>query len=338
MKNYLTIFLIVISYEISLAQTVNNVRWVDPNIGGVGLILVPTRPTVQLPNQMIRSYPDRKDYIDAKISGFPLSLISHRNGQLFNIMPFTGQADKNTVSAWDPENEIATPYYYSEWLEDFDTRIEFAPGAKAGFFRITFPGNAEANMVLRIVNKGKWTKVSGTSVEGVETFNGMNAWVYGEFNKEFSFTERNDGDNMNAVISWPANTKNIDFKYAISYISAEQARKNLKNEVAAWDFEKLKTNAKGAWDKVLNQIEVTGGTDARKRTFYTALYRCYERMVDITEDGRYYSNYNGQVNNATRPFYVDDWIWDTYLALHPLRLILNPSLESDMIDSYVKMY
>lgn len=340
MKNYLTVIALIISfYQVNLAQTVNNVRHVDPNIGGVGLILEPTRPTVQLPNQMIRSYPGRKDYIDAKITNFPLSLISHRNGQLFSLMPFTGQADKTSpVSAWDPENEIATPYYYSEWLEDFDTKIEFTPGAKAGFFKITFPGNADANLLLKIVNKGKWTKVSGNSVEGIETFSGMNAWVYGEFSKEFNFTERKNGENHNAVISWPANTKTVDFKYAISYISPEQARKNLKNEIAAWDFEKMKNNAKGSWDKVLNQIEVTGGTDARKRTFYTALYRCYERMTDITEDGKYYSNYNKQVNTATRPFYIDDWVWDTYLALHPLRLILNPELESDMMDSYVKMY
>lgn len=340
MKNYLTVIALIISfYQVNMAQTVNNLRHVDPNIGGVGLILEPTRPTVQLPNQMIRSYPGRKDYIDAHITNFPLSLISHRNGQLFSLMPFTGQANKTApVSAWDPENEIATPYYYSEWLEDFDTRLEFAPGAKAGFFRITFPGNADANLLLQIVNKGKWTKVSGNSVEGIETFSGMNAWVYGEFSKEFNLTERKNGDNMNAVISWPASIKTVDFKYAISYISPEQARKNLKNEIAAWDFEKLKNNAKSAWDKVLNQIEVSGGTDARKRTFYTALYRCYERMTDITEDGKYYSNYNKQVNTATRPFYIDDWVWDTYLALHPLRLILNPSLEADMVDSYVKMY
>ncbi len=340
MKNYLTVIaLIILFYQVNLAQTVNNVQHVDPNIGGVGLILEPTRPTVQLPNQMIRSYPGRKDYIDAKITNFPLSLISHRNGQLFSLMPFTGQADKTTpVSAWDPENEITTPYYYSEWLDDFDTRIEFTPGAKAGFFKITFPGNADANFLLKIVNKGKWTKVSGNSVEGIETFSGMNAWVYGEFSKEFNFTEKKNGENHNAVISWPASIKTVDFKYAISYISPEQARKNLKNEIAAWDFEKMKNNAKGSWDKVLNQIEVTGGTDARKRTFYTALYRCYERMTDITEDGKYYSNYNKQVNTATRPFYIDDWVWDTYLALHPLRLILNPSLEADMVDSYVKMY
>ena len=37
-------------------------------------------------------------------------------------------------------------------------------------------------------------------------------------------------------------------------------------------------------------------------------------------------------------FYVDDWSWDTYLALHPLRMILHPALEEDMLQSYVRMY
>jgi len=31
-------------------------------------------------------------------------------------------------------------------------------------------------------------------------------------------------------------------------------------------------------------------------------------------------------------------LWDTYLALHPLRMILNPSLEEDMMQSYLRMY
>jgi predicted alpha-1,2-mannosidase len=61
-------------------------------------------------------------------------------------------------------------------------------------------------------------------------------------------------------------------------------------------------------------------------------------MVDITEDGQYYSGYDKQVHRTDRPFYVDDWTWDTYLALHPLRTILRPSQEEDMLNSYVNMY
>src|SRR5512145_1603226 len=68
-------------------------EYVDPTIGNVGHILEPTRPTVQVPNQFIRVYPNRKDYLDDQISSFPLTLISHRNGQIFGIMPFTDQGD-----------------------------------------------------------------------------------------------------------------------------------------------------------------------------------------------------------------------------------------------------
>ena len=61
-------------------------------------------------------------------------------------------------------------------------------------------------------------------------------------------------------------------------------------------------------------------------------------MVNITEDGRYYSNYNGKIHEDTIPFYVDDWIWDSYLAHHPLRAILDPDEENDMMTSFVRMY
>jgi hypothetical protein len=69
---------------------IDPLKYVDPNIGGVAPILQPTRPTVQLPNQMIRMYPNRADYLDDQITSFPLSLISHRNGQQFRMMPFVG--------------------------------------------------------------------------------------------------------------------------------------------------------------------------------------------------------------------------------------------------------
>jgi predicted alpha-1,2-mannosidase len=35
---------------------------------------------------------------------------------------------------------------------------------------------------------------------------------------------------------------------------------------------------------------------------------------------------------------VDDWIWDTYLAHHPQRTILDPEMQNDVLHSYTKMY
>ncbi len=125
---------------------------------------------------------------------------------------------------------------------------------------------------------------------------------------------------------------------AISYISADQARKNLKAEIPQWKFNELKEQATSIWNRRLAQIKVEGGTEDQRSVFYTSLYRYYERMVNISEDGKYYSAYDHTVHTDDRDFYTDDWVWDTYLAQHPLRMILSPAMEADILQSYVRMY
>ena len=63
------------------------VEYVDPTIGNVGVLLVPTRPTVYMPNSMIRVYPIRSDAMDDQIESFPLTINSHRIQELFSLMP-----------------------------------------------------------------------------------------------------------------------------------------------------------------------------------------------------------------------------------------------------------
>jgi len=130
----------------------------------------------------------------------------------------------------------------------------------------------------------------------------------------------------------------VQLKYALSYLDSEQARKNFDSELSDQNFGELAASARAAWETELNKIRVKGGSDAQKRSFYTALYRTHERMIDITEDGRYFSGYDQSVHESDRPFYVDDWVWDTYRAQHPLRTILAPVQEQDMLHSYVEMY
>ncbi|HUC84563.1 MAG TPA: hypothetical protein VL970_05165 [Candidatus Acidoferrales bacterium] len=81
-----SIFAILSCAATALAQ----VEWVMPSIGGQGYLLEPTRPTVSLPNSMVRVYPVRKDQLDDQIHSFPLTIISHRLGELFWLMPSDG--------------------------------------------------------------------------------------------------------------------------------------------------------------------------------------------------------------------------------------------------------
>ena len=83
-----------------------------------------------------------------------------------------------------------------------------------------------------------------------------------------------------------------------------------------------------------------GGTEKQRTIFYTALYRSLGRMTDHTEDGRYYSGYDGQVHDAGgHDFYAGDGLWDaSWLGCRPLRSILDPARQVDMVNSYVRMY
>ncbi|MDR3378036.1 MAG: GH92 family glycosyl hydrolase, partial [Verrucomicrobiae bacterium] len=320
------------------------VEWVTPSIGGQGFMLEPTRPTVSLPNSMVRVYPVRKDQLDDQIHSFPLTIISHRLGELFWLMPSAGSADAwERAQTYDQETE--TPYYYSARLDDSLLGIEFSPTARCGYFRFAFPAG-KAVVLLANRHEGAWTVNADGSVSGAEKFAGdgrlspgeMQAYVYGEFSAPVTAEKSTAGKGDRLVITATGEQKVLEFRYGVSFISAEQAKANLRKEIPAWDFGAVRAAARARWNEALGQIQVTGGTPEQKRVFYTALYRCYERMVNISEDGRYYSAFDHQVHTDARPFYVDNWLWDTYRALEPLQTLLNPEMEADKVQSYVRMF
>jgi predicted alpha-1,2-mannosidase len=304
------------------------VEYVDPTIGNVGILLVPTRPTVYLPNSMVRMYPLREDALEDRIHGFPLTISSHRINELFRVMPGDGEP-----AAYD--QETTTPYYYSARFRTSGVVTEFTATERCGYFRFMFP-SGRAELVLGNQIAGTITVRDGTVVEGEERFDGMKAYVYGEFSTPVTATTSKDGDKGRVAVVAAAGT--LELRYGISFISVEQAKKNLQHEIPSTGFEAIKTKAKARWNEVLGRIEVEGGTEAQRRVFYTALYRSSERMINITEDGQYYSAYDHKVHADSRPFYVDNWLWDTFRALEPLQTILNPEMEADKLQSYVRMY
>jgi predicted alpha-1,2-mannosidase len=333
MKKILLPFLAIIM-SLSVNAAPEPVDWVDPTVGGQGFMLEPTRPTVSLPNSMVRVYPVRKDQLDDQIHSFPLTLISHRMGELFWLMPGTGDSnDWNRPQAWD--QETTTPYYYSTRFDGSLIRTEFTPTARCGYFRFSFPSNKPVVLLANRMD-GELSVTNNNAVCGVEHFNDMAAYVYGEFSAPVEINA--SGNHRRLTITAKSSEKELEFRYGISFISIEQAQKNLEHEITDWNFDKIKNSARERWNEVLGRVEVEGGTPDQKRVFYTALYRCSERMVNITEDGQYYSAYDHKVHQDTRPFYVDNWLWDMYRAEEPLETLLNPEMEADKVQSYVRMY
>lgn len=341
MKLYLPFGVLFIStfFELQGQLKPSNLSFVDPTIGTVGVVLGPALPTVHLPNSMIRVFPVRKDHLDDQISYFPLTSPSHRLSTVFAIMPVTGDINESIwTRKFEYSKEKITPYYYSSTLEESENLIEFSPMERSGFFRFSFPFSKDHYLRLGLINKSGEITVEGKRViTGREEFSGMNAFFYAELDTDITGIPYRDSTKQ-ILIKLDIKKNTVSFKYGLSFISIEQARQNLHKEIPHWNFDAIKNHAYNTWDKALSQVQVEGGTNAQKRVFYTALYRCYERMVDINEYGRYYSSYDNHIHESSDPFYVDSWTYDFAIGLFPLQMILNPERQADFINSYISMY
>jgi len=315
------------------------VSFIDPAIGSVGVILEPTRPAVHRPNSMVRVFPDRKDQLDDQIHNFFLTLTSHRSHKVFAFMPVNGPVDETIWNKrYEYRDEVLTPYYYKTAFEDNGTTVEFTPAERSGIYRISFNDPDDHFIRMGLYNTSGEIHTGGDSIlSGRENFTGMTAYFYATVNKKI-LEQHHSGDGRYLLIGFGPGEQEVSFRYGISYISISRARENLEKEIGKTGFDRIREDTRRIWQKRLSRIRVAGGTPAQKRVFYTAFYRTSERMVDINEQGAYYSAYDHKVHKSDEPFYVDNWIWDTYIALEPLYMILDPQRETQKIRSYIKMY
>ena len=314
------------------------VDYVNPYMGNISHLLVPTYPTVHLPNSMLRFYPDRESYTSNTMRGFPLNVISHRSGKIFHLAPAGDNAgDVRHIPGFSYDNETITPYYYSVTVEEPLCDVKFAPAAKSGFYSLSFPEGARPGVVIRTTGQGE-LKGQGSSISGFDIFNGVKTYLYLEFSREPSaFDPAPDSRAVTAFFDDEKGNE-INIRYGISYIDTDQAKKNLQNDISGWNIGEVSSAARDKWNSVLSSVSIEGGTEQQKRVFYTSLYRCFERMIDITEDGQYFSVWSNRTESANdTAFFTDDWVWDTYLALHPLQLILNPGKQDEKLTSYIRM-
>ncbi|MBO5687217.1 MAG: GH92 family glycosyl hydrolase, partial [Alistipes sp.] len=310
------------------------VDYVNNRIGNISHLLVPTYPTSQLPNAMLRMNPDHNEFTTDRMGGLPLNVPSHRQGSVLMMMPFVGE-DVPARYDYRYDHEQTAPYRYSVYLDDFGIVVDYAPATRSALFALTFEQAGKRHIQLRSAGQ---LYAEGNAMWGWDDYHGTKHYFFLEFDSAPASFSGKDGDAVRYA-SFDESIAGVKARYGISYISADQARKNLQAEIAHYDLERVVAEGRSAWNNALGKIRVEGGTEDERTTFYTALYRCYERMINISEDGRYYSAWDGQVHDDEgTPFWTDDWAWDTYHALHPLQTILNPQAEAEKLASYIRMY
>ena len=319
------------------------VDYVNPYMGNISHMLVPTFPTTHLPNSFMRVYPVRGDFTGNRIKGLPAIVSGHRRGSQMRLALFQGGmaiSPGEDIPDYSYDNEIAKPYYYSVWLDEMEVQVEFAPSHQSGIYEFTLSENSPAKLLL---NAGQGEiGADGNSLSGYQRLNhgGAKVYIYLETDVQPTATENFEanGSKTAAALVFPEGTARIKVRYGVSLISEEQAMRNLRREIADYDLQAVAAKGRDIWNEALGRLKVTTTDEDDLAVFYTSFYRVLERPVCISEDGNYYSPYDDKVHSDDgRPFYTDDWLWDTYHAAHPLRILTDPGTEGDIINSFVRM-
>jgi predicted alpha-1,2-mannosidase len=328
---------------------VEPVDFVNPYMGNISHLLVPTFPTMHLPNSMLRVYPERRDFTADLINGLPLIITSHRGSSAFNLSPFQGEeADLKPVIDYSYDNEKLTPYSYKVYLDEQQTTVNFGLSHQSAMYEIDFAKDEDAYLIVN--SRNGFMAWDGSALSGFQLIeNDTKVYLYMVLEEQpetvsalkdslLNGETSTEGTDACVVLKFPKNIKKLNIRYGISFIDENQAKRNLEREVKAQNIKSLQTSARQIWNDALNKIEVEGVDYSDKSVFYTSLYRTYERPVCLSEDGRYYSAFDNSVHEDNgRPFYTDDWIWDSYRAHHPLRVLIDPKTEENVINSFITM-
>jgi predicted alpha-1,2-mannosidase len=145
------------------------------------------------------------------------------------------------------------------------------------------------------------------------------------------------GTRMGAYISFKTNKdEKVQVRIATSFISIEQARKNLYMELTGKDFNDLVQSTRNQWQKNLSRIKVNGVTEYQKAIFYSAMFHTMQFPREMSEYGKYYSAFDDKIHTGIS--YTDFSLWDTYRALHPLLIFTQPEHINPMITALLQMY
>ncbi len=274
-----------------------------------------------------------------------------------NVKSGSDIANSKVASSFSHDNETAKAHYYSV---EFDknspasgTKLEVTPSEHGSINRFTFSKDVKyRNIIFDSVRaNGSLTMEKDNksfSAYTDHTGNGMKRmYIYGQFNKEFK--QSNVQNKKQGIVSFADDVNEIEMKVATSFISPEQAKKNLELELSNQNFDSLFGKTQDIWDKELDIIEVEGASKSQLVTLYSNLYRLlaypnnYSENTGTNENPiwKYCSPYSGSNDNPSiveGKLYVNNGFWDTYRTAWSAYSLLTPSKYNEMLDGLVQHY
>ena len=298
------------------------------------------------------------------------------------VLPTTGAfkghlGPKHYGSSYSHDKETVKAGYHQIYLKDYDINVELTATTRVGFHRYTFPQAEESQIHVDFstflgpndTQSGHAVKVSDKEIEGFalmaptrrrpkatyiffviqfnQEFEEFGVWQHGKLQESVQEIE---GEKTGAFVRFATQKgeKRL-MKVGISYVSAEQARKNIEAELSHWDFDQAVANARNDWNQWLSKIEVKGGTVEERKRFYTDLWHALQgRRIISDADGQYCDMTGperriGQIplNEQGQPkfnHYNSDSFWGAQWTISTLWQLVYPKVAEEFVQSMLLMY
>lgn len=315
-------------------------------------------------------------YADTRLQGFRgshfLSGSCTQDYGSFTVMPLTSPARLDAVgraSAFSHAGEQARPYLYTVELASSGIHAALTGSARAGMMEFRFPAaqpegwiDVEDNLRLgagAIHIDPKRQEITGFNpVHRIYAGDGQSAGFSGYIvvrfdvpftvggtwsgmdRREGAIDQAGSGVPLGAYVRFhlpPSHVLHV--RIGTSFVSVEEARRNLQAEMPDDDFAAAVRRAQAAWNAALGRVAIDGNS-ADRRIFYSALYHAMQ-LPRIYSDvsGTYPSFAGGHPIRRARGFtYYDDYsVWDTFRAVHPMLTIIDRDRDRDMVRSLIAM-
>jgi len=287
------------------------------------------------------------------------------------VMPISGQLVCNPAkrgSKYDHATEISKPNYYKVELATYQITSEMTATTRCGLLRFTFQKEGDGHIVVNpnsdegqgfvqvIPEKNEivgfnpihriyqgWGKPAGFSgyfVMRVEK-TADSFGVYSEDQISCGKTQLENKPNLGAYFSFKVKKgEQVKVKIGTSFVSIDQARKNLDTEIPDFNFETVQQNLKNTWNEILSKIEVESNNTDELVKFYTAMFHSFQQPRLYNDVDGQHPRFDGNDQTDTicnGNYYGDFSAWDTYRALHPLYNLIAPEYNADMVKSILAM-
>lgn len=246
-------------------------------------------------------------------------------------------------------NETVRPGYYAIRLQDPNVFVELTATQRVGFHRYTFGADMNKAMLRIDLKQGigwdNWRK-SAIQLESPTMLTGFrqsvgwarNQYVY--FAAEFSTPvaiKKQVGDSI-IVLTIADVSQPVMVKCALSAVSVEDAKANLKTELPGWNFRETVAEADKAWNDELGKITVDTEDDEVRTIFYTALFHTMTAPSVFSDVTGNYRGADGKVYKGDFTNYTTFSLWDTYRAAHPLMTLIHPEKQKDMAETFLHIF